>query len=348
MALAPRANWRDTARVSNTNPPPLALTMGDPAGCGPQISAAAWSALRTTPDCAFYLIGAPHLVTGVPLREIDDPSEAPGVFAESLPVLALEGIPAVAPGHPDPGAAPGIIQSIERAVADALAGRASGLVTNPVHKAQLYATGFRFPGHTEFVAHLCEEAGHKADPVMMLTGGGLRVALATIHMPYADVPRALADGRLERIARIVDASLRHDFGIAAPRIAFTGLNPHAGEDGTIGREEVEIINPAADRLRAEGLTISHARSGDTVFAEMLGGAFDAVIAMTHDQGLIPVKTLDMWGGVNSTLGLPIVRTSPDHGTAYDAARAGTCKPDSLIAAIRLAALFAANRQKAAA
>jgi 4-hydroxythreonine-4-phosphate dehydrogenase len=212
----------------------------------------------------------------------------------------------------------------------------------------LYSTGFRFPGHTEFVAHLCEASGHAASPVMMLTGGGLRVALATIHMPLRDVPGVLGDGRLERIARVVHKSLVHEFGIAAPRIAFTGLNPHAGEGGSIGREEIDIINPAADRLQAEGISVSHARPGDTVFAEALGGAWDAVIAMTHDQGLIPVKTLDIWGGVNSTLGLPIVRTSPDHGTAYDAAAAGTCKPDSLIAAIRLAATFAANRQKAAA
>ncbi len=333
------------AAVMDERLPPLALTMGDPAGCGPQISASAWSALRSDPACTFYLIGAPHLITGVPLKEIEDPSEAGRVFAEALPVLALEGVPSVAAGQPDPAAAPGILQSIEQAVEDSLGGRASGLITNPISKALLYSTGFRFPGHTEFVAHLCRQAGHMAEPVMMLTGGGLRVALATIHMPYTDVPVALADGRLERIARVVDAALRHDFGISSPRIAFTGLNPHAGEHGTIGREEVEIINPAATRLRAAGISVTDARSGDTVFAETLSGAFDAVIAMTHDQGLIPVKTLDIWGGVNSTLGLPIVRTSPDHGTAYDAARAGTCRPDSLIAAIRLAATFAANRRR---
>lgn len=328
--------------------PPLALTMGDPAGCGPQISAAAWTALRGEPGLAFYLIGAPHLISGVPVRRIAHPGEAASVFGEALPVLAIDSVPEVQPGTPDAAAAPAIVKSIEYAVADALSGRASGVVTNPIHKALLYSTGFRFPGHTEFVAHLCAEAGHVAEPVMMLTGGGLRVALATIHMPYADVPAALGDGRLERIARVVDASLRRDFGIEKPRIAFTGLNPHAGEDGTIGREEIDIINPAANRLRADGIGISNARSGDTVFAETFGGAFDAVIAMTHDQGLIPVKTLDLWGGVNSTLGLPIVRTSPDHGTAYDAARAGACRPDSLIAALRLAAEFAANRQKAAA
>ncbi len=322
--------------------------MGDPAGCGPAISAAAWAALRHDPALAFYLIGAPHLISGVPTRTISSPADAADVFPEALPILRLDDVPSVAPGKPDKAAAPGIVRAIELAVADALAGRASGVVTNPINKALLYSTGFRFPGHTEFVAHLCEAAGQAANPVMMLTGGGLRVALATIHMPLRDVPGVLGDGRLERIARVVHNSLVHEFGIAAPRIAFTGLNPHAGEGGSIGREEIEIINPASDRLQAEGIFVSHARPGDTVFAEALSGAWDAVIAMTHDQGLIPVKTLDMWGGVNSTLGLPIVRTSPDHGTAYDAAAAATCKPDSLIAALRLAATFAANRQKAAA
>jgi 4-hydroxythreonine-4-phosphate dehydrogenase len=322
--------------------------MGDPAGCGPAITAAAWSALQGDPALAFYLVGAPHLITGIPTQVIASPAEAARVFANALPILALDGAPDVAPGRPDEAAAPGIVRAIEIAVEDALAGRASGVVTNPINKALLYSTGFRFPGHTEFVAHLCEAAGHAASPVMMLTGGGLRVALATIHMPLAQVPGVLGDGRLERIARVVHTSLIREFGIANPRLAFTGLNPHAGEGGSIGREEIDIINPAAGRLQAEGIRISQARPGDTVFAEALSGAYDAVIAMTHDQGLIPVKTLDMWGGVNSTLGLPIVRTSPDHGTAYDAAASGTCKPGSLIAALRLAATFAANRQKAAA
>jgi len=322
--------------------------MGDPAGCGPAITVAAWQALRQAPGIVFYTIGAPRLLTGAPMQVIGAPHEAAAVFPDAIPVMALENVPHVLPGRPAAAAAPAIVNSIEQAVTDALAGKAAGVVTNPINKALLYASGFRFPGHTEFVAHLCEQAGHAAGPVMMLTGGGLRVALATIHMPLSQVPGVLGDGRLDRIARTVNASLIRDFAIAAPRIAFTGLNPHAGEDGTIGREEIDIINPAADRLRADGISISNARPGDTVFAEALSGAYDAVIAMTHDQGLIPVKTLDMWRGVNSTLGLPIVRTSPDHGTAYDAAAAGTCKPDSLIAAIRLAATFAANRQKAAA
>jgi 4-hydroxythreonine-4-phosphate dehydrogenase len=319
--------------------------MGDPAGCGPAISASAWTALRHEEGAAFYLIAAPHLVTGVPVREIASAAEARDVFADALPLLPLGGALKAVPGKPDPLSAPAIIEAIERAVASCLAGEAGGVVTNPINKALLYGSGFRFPGHTEFVAHLCGEAGVPAEPVMMLTGGGLRVALATIHMPFAEVPGALGDGRLLTTARVVHRALVRDFAIARPRIAFSGLNPHAGESGTIGREEIDIINPCAERLRGEGISISDARPGDTVFAEALAGSYDAVIAMTHDQGLIPVKTLDLWGGVNSTLGLPIVRTSPDHGTAYDAAAAGTCRADSLIAAIRLAAEFAANRQR---
>ncbi|MFN4024895.1 MAG: 4-hydroxythreonine-4-phosphate dehydrogenase PdxA [Hyphomonas sp.] len=324
---------------------PLALTMGDPAGCGPAITALAWQALRNT-GVVFYVIGWPGLYAGVPVETIASPDEAGDVFGRALPVLVLEGERPVTPGQPDPAAAPGIIRSIELAAAHALAGRAGAVVTNPISKSLLYGQGFRFPGHTEFIADLCRPDGGTApEPVMMLTGGGLRVALATIHMPYSDVPAAIADGRLLAIARITDAALKRDFGILRPRIAFTGLNPHAGEDGTIGREEMEIINPAAAKLRAEGLDISDARPGDTVFAEALAGRFDAVIAMTHDQGLIPVKTLDIWGGVNTTLGLPIVRTSPDHGTAYDAAAAGTARPDSLIAALKAGRDMAASRTR---
>lgn len=323
--------------------------MGDPAGCGPQITAAAWSALHTDPSTAFYVIGWPALYSGVPVELIRSPAEAASVYARALPVLALEDPRAISPGKPDPAAAPGIIASIKIATAHALASEADAVVTNPINKALLYGQGFRFPGHTEFIADLCAPEGRPApEPVMMLTGGGLRVALATIHMPYASVPGALADGRLPRIARITHTALQRQFGIPAPRIAFTGLNPHAGEDGTIGLEEVEIINPAAKALRAEGIDISDARPGDTVFAEALSGRFDAVIAMTHDQGLIPVKTLDMWGGVNTTLGLPIIRTSPDHGTAYEAAATGTAKPDSLIAAIHSAREQAAHRARTAA
>lgn len=322
--------------------------MGDPAGCGPPITAAAWQSLRRDPASAFYVLGWPGLYSGVPVETISAPEDAAGVFARALPVLPLEGARSITPGKPDPETAHGIIGAIELATAHTLAGKAGAVVTNPISKALLYGRGFRFPGHTEFIADLCAPEGDPApEPVMMLTGGGLRVALATIHMPYTAVPAALADGRLLRIARITHDALRRQFGLAAPRLAFTGLNPHAGEDGTIGREEIDIINPAAETLRAEGIDISNARPGDTVFGEALGGRFDAVIAMTHDQGLIPVKTLDIWGGVNTTLGLPIIRTSPDHGTAYDAAAAGTARPDSLIAAIHSAREQAAHRARSA-
>lgn len=343
-----RAIGATPPRVSAQTFPPLALTMGDPAGCGPSITLAAWQVLHNDPANTFYVYGWPGLYRGGPVEVISTPEDAAAVFARALPVLPLAGEMTVIPGKPEPETAGAILSAIERATADTLAGRAGAVVTNPIHKALLYGQGFRFPGHTEFIADLCAPAGGAApEPVMMLTGGGLRVALATIHMPYTAVPAALADGRLVRIARITHAALKENFGIAAPRIAFTGLNPHAGEDGTIGREEIDIINPAAEALRAEGIDISHARPGDTVFAEALGGRFDAVIAMTHDQGLIPVKTLDMWGGVNTTLGLPIIRTSPDHGTAYDAAAAGTAKPDSLIAAIHSAREQAAHRARSA-
>jgi 4-hydroxythreonine-4-phosphate dehydrogenase len=323
--------------------------MGDPAGCGPAITAAAWRQLRADPGLSFYVIGAPELYApGVPVREIAAPDEARGVFADALPVLALSGVPDIHPGAPNPDAAPAIIRSIALATSHALDGLAGGLVTNPINKALLYGAGFAYPGHTEYVAHLCAEPHARPPrPVMMLVGGGLRVALATIHMPLMDVAKALTVPGLVELGHIVAQAMTRDFGIPAPRLAFSGLNPHAGENGTIGKEEITIINPAAHALRLAGVDISDARPGDTVFAEALSGRFDAVIAMTHDQGLIPVKTLDFWGGVNVTLGLPVVRTSPDHGTAYDAASAGTTRPDSLIAALRLAAAMATARSQSA-
>jgi 4-hydroxythreonine-4-phosphate dehydrogenase len=322
------------------------MTMGDPAGVGPSITVSAWEALRQDPSHAFFVIGAPGLYSGDrPVETISTPTEAREAFSRALPVLPLDRVPAIVPGKPDAEAAGAIIASIEQATAFCLDGSVDGMVTNPINKALLYGAGFRHPGHTEFVAALCEKAvDTPVQPVMLLTGGGLRVALATIHVALKDVFDRLNTEDLVQLGEIVGQALRTDFGIASPRLAFTGLNPHAGENGTIGREEIDIINPAAETLRAAGIDISDARSADTVFAESLDGRFDAVIAMTHDQGLIPVKTLDMWGGVNTTLGLPIVRTSPDHGTGYDAAASGTARADSLIAAIRQARMIANNRK----
>lgn len=326
----------------------LALTMGDPAGCGPAISGMAWQALRDTPDAAFFLIAPPDILPlDIPRQTIESPNEAADVFGSHLPILPIAPqLPQVTPGAPRDEYAPAIIASIEAAVSFAHAGQAGGVVTNPISKAVLYEAGFKHPGHTEFIAELCSDDRPPLKPVMMLVGGGLRVALATIHMPLIEAAQAITQPLLIETARIVDAALKQDFGLARPRIAFTGLNPHAGEGGALGSEEADIINPAAAALRDEGISITDARPGDTVFAEALSGAFDAVIAMTHDQGLIPVKTLDMWGGVNTTLGLPIIRTSPDHGTAFDAAAAGTLRADSLIAAIRLAADMRAARASA--
>lgn len=356
---------------------PLAVTMGDPAGVGPQIACKAW-VQRTHGDRPFYVIGSwevflqaaerlgrknrkgggpgsiiplergASISAGPAIQWIDDPSEAAAVFSNALPLLRID-CPApefdtpAKRGKPDISTAPAIIESIRLAVEHTRAGKAAAVVTNPIAKALLYKAGFQHPGHTEYLAGLAAGNGRAPRPVMMLVGGGLRVALATIHRPLASVPDALTVDLIVETGRIVHAALRRDFGIPNPAIGLCGLNPHAGEDGAMGREELEIIDPAAHRLRAEGIDISDARPGDTIFHEALQGRFDAVVAMYHDQGLIPVKTLDIWGGVNVTLGLPFIRTSPDHGTAYDAAANGTARPDSLIAALRLADQMALAR-----
>lgn len=325
----------------------LAVTMGDPCGCGPLITAEAWRHFRGQTDFVFFVIGAPeaymHDVAVIP---IDTPEDARTAFKTGLPILPIQNAISspLRPGHPDPDNAAAIIESIARATDLALQNKISGLITNPISKENLYKAGFKHPGHTEFIADLCSSFLNKpVRPVMMLAGGGLKVALATIHIPLTEVALVLNRDDLVEIATLTHQALQNDFGLARPRLAFTGLNPHAGENGTIGREELEIINPAAVVLRAHGINISNARPGDTVFHEMLSGDFDAIIAMTHDQGLIPVKTLDFWGGVNITLGLPIIRTSPDHGTAYDAAASGQARADSLIAAINQALEMSTHR-----
>jgi 4-hydroxythreonine-4-phosphate dehydrogenase len=325
--------------------------MGDPAGVGPLIAWHAW-ARRKPAQRPFYVIGgidvlaAAQRAAGVDgrIRVIRSAEEA-GAFSAELPVLPIP-CPNPRPGHADPESAPAIIKSIETAVEHARNGRAAAVVTNPIAKALLYRAGFKHPGHTEFLAELAAERGVTPRPVMMLAGGGLRVALVTIHTPLASVPAALSADLIVETGRIVHAALKRDFGIAAPRIGLCGVNPHAGEDGELGKEEVEIVNPSAARLRAEGLDVSDSRSADTIFHEALQGRFDAVIAMYHDQGLIPVKTLDIWGGVNITLGLPFIRTSPDHGVAYDAAASGKAKPESLIAALEMADQMALARARA--
>jgi 4-hydroxythreonine-4-phosphate dehydrogenase len=252
------------------------------------------------------------------------------------------------PGAPDPVNAGVTIAAIERGVAAVQSGAASGLVTLPIAKAVLHTADFGFPGHTEFIAHLTADDAwaHARGPVMMLAGAQLKVALATIHTPLARVPGELTHERIVSVGKVLGEALKRDFGVAAPRIALCGLNPHAGEDGAIGREEIEIINPAAAALRAEGWDVSDARSADTMFHEEARGRYDAVIALYHDQGLIPLKTLHFWDGVNVTLGLPIIRTSPDHGTAFDIAGKGVARADSFRAALDMAWAMASRRANA--
>lgn len=276
---------------------------------------------------------------------IENPVEAAHCFADHLPVLDINGfIPQ--PGQPSPEAAPIITGSIEQAVALTLSGGADAVVTNPIAKDVLYAAGFTHPGHTEYLGELTKDdpAPYARGPVMMLSGGGLRVALATVHLSLKDAAKQLDQEAIIKNARVMNDALKRDFGIPNPRIAVTGLNPHAGEGGALGREEIEIINPAIAKLRQEGLTITDAQPADTLFHAEAREGYDAVLAMYHDQGLIPVKTLDFHGGVNITLGLPIIRTSPDHGTAFGIAGQNIARPDSLIAAIKAARDLANNRK----
>jgi len=318
---------------------PLAMTMGDPAGVGPIIAWKEWEHARTSGGRPFYVIAPPDVLARArgagPLEIIPETGNALTTFPHALPVMPIEGA-AATPGVPASATAPAIIESVRLAVEHTRAGKAAAVVTNPIAKALLYRAGFMHPGHTEYLAELSADGGAAPRPVMMLVGGGLRVALVTIHQPLAKVVTSLTPALIAEIGGIVGEAMKRDFGIANPRIGLCGVNPHAGEDGEIGREEIEIINPAAALLRRRGLDISDARPGDTIFHEARGGRWDAVIAMYHDQGLIPVKTLDMWGGVNVTLGLPFIRTSPDHGVAYDAAASGEAKADSLFAALKLA------------
>lgn len=307
---------------------PLALTIGDPAGIGPEITHKAWQALRGEDEC-FFVIADPKLYPNAAL--IDGPEQAASKFANSLPVLPID-CPHITLGNPDISAADTILKSIEMAVKFAQTERVGAVVTNPIAKEVLYRAGFTHPGHTEYLAALT----NAPLPVMMLSAQDLHVALVTIHIPLQDVPGAITEDLIIQTAKTLHTTLRRDFGIENPHIAMAGLNPHAGEGGSLGRAEIEMLNPAAEKLRANGIDISNARPADTLFHAEARAGYDAVLAMYHDQGLIPVKTLDFHGGVNTTLGLPIIRTSPDHGTAFDLAGSGKARPDSLIAAIKAA------------
>lgn len=328
---------------------PILLTMGEPAGIGGDLTLKAWLSRRDLKFPAFAVLDDPerlhalaaHLGWTVPIREIGEPEEATGIFDKALPVLPYKLPHAVRPGRPDAANAPTVIAAIGDAARFALAGRATAVVTNPVHKKTLYDGGFHHGGHTEYLAEI---AGPGFRSVMMLACPGLRVVPVTVHYPLAEALRLLRTDDIVTVARITADALVTDFGIEHPRLALAALNPHGGESGALGHEEQTIIEPAATQLRDLGIAVRGPDPADTLFHEAARRSYDAVICMYHDQAQIPLKTLDFYGGVNITLGLPFVRTSPDHGTAFDIAGTGRPDPGSLIAALRTAAEIAACRR----
>ena len=330
---------------------PLALTMGEPAGIGGELTLKAW--LRRDEAPTFFVIDDPDrlerlarsLDLPVKLAVIDTPSQASATFAAALPVLARRLAVEPVPGAPNLENAAAVRASIEDAVAAAMSGQAAAVVTNPVHKETLYKSGFPFPGHTEFLADL---GGLATPPVMMLVSAELRTVPVTVHDNLADAIKSLSTERIMVAATIAEAALRTDFGLAKPRLAVAGLNPHAGEGGALGNEEKEVIAPAIAALRAKGIEAFGPRPADALFSARARKDYDAAICMYHDQALIPVKTLDFDGAVNVTLGLPFVRTSPDHGTALDIAGAGRADVTSLLAALGVAADMARRRATAGA
>jgi 4-hydroxythreonine-4-phosphate dehydrogenase len=327
---------------------PLAMTMGDPAGIGPELALRAWLR-RGDIGAPFFVIADTEVLHGlsqklaldVPVRGAT-PQQATAIFNDALPVVALSKSVSVQSGHPDSAGAAATIESIERAVEAVRLGQASAVVTNPIAKHILYDAGFSYPGHTEFLGELARSWGQPARPVMMLWSRTLAVVPVTIHIPLAEVASRLTFDLIVSTAHIVARDIARRFRIARPRLAISGLNPHAGEAGAMGREEIEIIAPAITQLRANGLDVTGPHPADTMFHAAARQHYDVAITMYHDQGLIPIKTLAFDTGVNVTLGLPFVRTSPDHGVAFDIAGRGLANPTSLIEAARLAAWLAGS------
>jgi 4-hydroxythreonine-4-phosphate dehydrogenase len=316
---------------------PLVLTPGEPAGVGAEIALKAWRR-QTTP--VFFLIDDPDRVgrmarlagLDIPVHAITEPADAHVAWADGLPVLPSPLALDTDPGKPEPRTAPAVIGAIRDAVAMTVSGDTAAMVTNPIQKNTLHQAGFAHPGHTEFLADLA--GGIRS--VMMLAASGLRVVPITIHEPIRRVPEILTQALIIETARITARSLISDFGIEAPRLAVAGLNPHAGEAGSIGMEDIKVIAPALEQLRAEGLLVEGPIPADSMFHEAARRGYDAALCMYHDQALIPVKMLNFWGGVNVTIGLPFVRTSPDHGTALDLAGTGKANEESLVAALCMA------------
>jgi 4-hydroxythreonine-4-phosphate dehydrogenase len=322
-------------------PTPLAVALGDPAGIGPEIVAKSWECRERLGVPPFFAVGDYEAVEAVwsgPIEAIADPGEAVACFGHALPLLRVGGGASINPGSPDLDGARHALDALEIAVGLTRSGAASGLVTGPVSKAQLYSIGFIHPGQTEFVAERC---GVSSDMVaMMLVGPDLRTVPVTVHQALRDVPDLLTPERIMAKARAVHRGLQRQFGIERPRIAVAGLNPHAGESGALGREEVDVIIPAIERLRAEGMDINGPYPADTMFHARARAGYDVALCMYHDQALVPLKTLYFDEGVNMTLGLPIVRTSPDHGTAFPIAGKDQANPGAMIAALKTAAASA--------
>lgn len=336
--------------------PALALTIGEPAGIGPEILLSAWMARQEQTLPPFYALADPALLAArakrlnldIPLIETT-PEGALADFASALPVVPLENRLTDTPGSPSGANAAGVIEAITRGAEDALKGRAAAMVTCPIAKKPLYDAGFSFPGHTEFLGHLAQEAtGQAATPVMMMAGPDLRTVPVTVHQSLASVPASLKREAIEIIGRIVARELVQRFGIEQPRLAVAGLNPHAGEGGALGQEDARIVAPAVETLRNEGIEAFGPLPADTMFHAAARRSYDAALCMYHDQALIPVKAIAFDETVNVTLGLPFIRTSPDHGTAFDIAGKGIARVDSLIAALRLARRLADNAAKTAA
>jgi 4-hydroxythreonine-4-phosphate dehydrogenase len=339
---------------------PLALTLGEPAGIGPDIALAVWARRAELDVPPFYILADPQFLArraqrlglDIPIETVA-PAGAQAAFARALPVVSLDMPVTAEPGSPDASSAPAAIAAIDRAVADVIAGTAAAVVTNPINKSVLYKSGFAEPGHTEYLARLSfEHTGEPAWPVMMLWSPEVAVVPVTIHMPYKDVPQRLTRDLIFETGRVVARDMANRFGIARPRLAVAGLNPHAGEEDTLGKEDSAVVRPAIERLIADGVDARGPLPADTMFNEAARKTYDAALCMYHDQALIPIKTLAFDHAVNVTLGLPFVRTSPDHGTAFDIAGTGKADPSSLVAALKLAAKLSAadesNQRRAAA
>ena len=333
-------------------PPPLVLTLGEPAGIGPDITFAAWRRRAELELAPFYLLADPEFIARRAERIAPDvaiavvePQAAAAAFRTALPVVDIGVTVSAEPGHPDRSSAPAALAAIRRAVTDFYAGAASAIVTNPIAKNVLYRSGFAEPGHTEYLGRLAEEAsGEAVQPVMMLWSPELAVVPVTIHLALRDVVARLTSDLIFDTGRIVARDLHDRFGIARPRLAIAGLNPHAGEDGALGDEDQTVVRPAVERLKSEGIDARGPLPADSLFHAAARASYDVALAMYHDQALIPIKTLAFDHAVNVTLGLPFVRTSPDHGTAFDIAGTGRANPASLIAALQLAATLSSRHQ----